>query len=429
MADAALVDAVVDARRRTLELLKDLSDEQLMGPRLPIVNPLRWEVGHVGWFQEHWVLRHALERTPSRADGDALYDSSAVPHDTRWELPLPSRAETLAYLDGIQARVREALAGGALEGEREYFVRLAVAHEDMHAEAFTYTRQTLGYTAPPPGAPGGRPPDAGPLSGDAHVPGGRFRLGAEPGTLPFLHDNEKWAHEVEVRPFAIARAAVSQGDFAAFVSAGGYRTRRFWSDEGWRWREAAGAAHPVYWRPAGRGFERRDYDRWVPLEPHRAVIHVNAFEAEAYCRFAGRRLPTELEWEVAAAGEPDGRGGLAPHKRRYPWGDTPPTPERANLDARALGCADVGALPAGDSAFGCRQMIGNVWEWTASDFLPYPGFSADPYRDYSLPWFGTHRVLRGGCWVTRARLIRNVWRNFYTPDRRDVLAGFRTCAR
>jgi iron(II)-dependent oxidoreductase len=150
------------------------------------------------------------------------------------------------------------------------------------------------------------------------------------------------------------------------------------------------------------------------------VIHVNWYEADAYCRWAGRRLPTEAEWEAAAAG-PD-------PKRRFPWGDEPPDPTRANLDGTALGCCDVAACPAGDSGFGCRQMFGNVWEWTASDFGPYPGFVPDPYKEYSQPWFGTHKVLRGGAWPTRARLLRTTWRNFYTPDRRDVWAGFRTCA-
>jgi iron(II)-dependent oxidoreductase len=159
------------------------------------------------------------------------------------------------------------------------------------------------------------------------------------------------------------------------------------------------------------------------------VLHVNWFEAEAYCRWAGRRLPTEAEWEAAAACQsgPDGKS-LADFKRRYPWGDQFPTPDRANLDWRRMGCVDVDALPAGDSAWGCRQMIGNTWEWTASDFGPYPGFEPGPYKEYSEPWFGDHKVLRGGCWVTRSGLIRNTYRNFYTPDRRDVWAGFRTCA-
>ena len=166
-----------------------------------------------------------------------------------------------------------------------------------------------------------------------------------------------------------------------------------------------------------------------PLEPHLPVIHVNYYEAEAYCRWAGRRLPTEAEWETAAAVEPNSAGnGLSSRKRRFPWGDEPPTPEHANLDWNAMGCVDVGACPKSDSAFGCRQMIGNVWEWTCTPFRPYPGFEIDPYKEYSEPWFETRNVLRGGCWTTRSRLLRNTWRNFYTPDRRDVLAGFRTCA-
>jgi iron(II)-dependent oxidoreductase len=172
------------------------------------------------------------------------------------------------------------------------------------------------------------------------------------------------------------------------------------------------------------------FDRWVALEPHRPVLHVCAHEAEAYCHWAGRRLPTEAEWEMAAAGKPEAPGaGPAPlrHKRTYPWGQQPPGREHANLDLEVGDTVDVGALPDGDSAFGCRQMLGNVWEWTASTFLPYPGFSIDPYEEYSAPWFGDHRVLRGGCFVTRARLLRTTWRNFYTPDRRDVWAGFRTC--
>ena len=421
---------VSDARQRTLALVADLSDEQLFGPRLPIVNPLHWEIGHVAWFQEKWVLRDALGRKPIRSDGDSLYDSSAIPHDTRWDLPLPSREQTLLYLLEVRERILDRLRTEQASDELWYFVLLAIFHEDMHDEAFTYTRQTLGYPAPRFSGPPDRPASAGggPLPGDARIPGGTFLLGATPDG-PFVFDNEKWAHPVEVRPFAIARAATSQVEFAAFVEAGGYRLPELWSEGGWRWRASVGAQHPLYWRRAAAGgWLRRHFDEWVPLEPHRALLHVNWYEAEAWCRWAGRRLPTEIEWEVAASAEPDSTGGLSRRKRRFPWGDEHPGPGRANLDWRAMGCLDVGALPAGDSAFGCRQMIGNVWEWTGSDFLPYPGFVRDPYQEYSEPWFGTHKVLRGGCWATRSRLLRNTWRNFYRPDRRDVWAGFRTCA-
>jgi iron(II)-dependent oxidoreductase len=413
---------VRDARRRTLELIADLDDEQLLGPQQSTVNPLLWEVGHVAWFFEKWVLRHANRRAPLCPDVDALYDSAAVAHDTRWELPLPAREQTLRYLARIEEQVLERLTRQPRPNE-VYFVQLCVFHEDMHAEAFTYTRQTLGYPGPRLSdcAASGAGGDS-PWCGDVPVAGGTFFLGAEPNE-PFVFDNEKWAHPVVLKPFAIARSPVTQSEFAAFVEDGGYRRRELWSPAGWAWRERAAAQQPVYWRREAGGWWRRDFDRWVRLEAHRPVIHVNWHEAEAYCRWAGRRLPLEAEWE-AAASWPAGGG----RKRRYPWGDERPTPEKANLEHRALGCVGVAALGAGESPSGCRQMIGNVWEWTADTFGPYPGFLPDPYKEYSAPWFGDHQVLRGGCWATRGRLLRNTWRNFYRPDRRDVFAGFRTCA-
>ncbi len=416
-----------DARRRTLDLAASLAPDELLGPRLAIVNPPLWELGHVAWFQERWVLRHGAGAAPLRPDGDALYDSIAIPHDTRWALPLPSLADTVRYLGDVEERVLELVAGGRAQAS---LLRLAVFHEDMHFEAMAFTRQTLAYRPPRLTAAGdadAAPAGGGDLPGDAAVPGGTLLLGASRDE-PFAFDNEQWAHPVDLAPFAISRAPVTQSRFAEFVGDGGYARRELWSDDGWRWREAAGAGAPVYWRRRGGGWERREFDRWVPLEPHRPVVNVCWFEAEAFCRWAGRRLPTEAEWEAAAACEPGPGGRLSPRKRRFPWGDAPPTPERAHLDARALHAVDVGALAAGDSAFGCRQMTGNVWEWTASPFVPYPGFEPGVYREYSLPWFGTHRVLRGGSFATPGRLLRNTWRNFYTPDRRDLWAGFRTCA-
>jgi iron(II)-dependent oxidoreductase len=419
-----LADWVCDARRRTVELVADLSDEQMLGPSLAIVNPPLWEIGHVAWFQEKWVLRHAAGEKPLRPDSDELYDSAAIAHDTRWDLRLPDRRATMHYLNDVRDRVVERLERGKFDAQQQYFVLLSVFHEDMHTEAFTYTRQTHSYPPPHLSVPRREEPAAGPLPGDVELPGGTFRLGATPEEK-FIFDNEKWAHPVEVAPFRMARAAVTQAEFAVLVDDGGYRQPRFWSDDGWRWREQAGAEHPVYWkRDIGGRWLRRDFDRWVSLEPHRPVLHVNWHEAQAYCRWADRRLPTEAEWEMAAATDrADQR-----RKRRFPWGDELPTAERANLDWQALGCVDVAAHASGDSAHGCRQMLGNVWEWTASDFMPYPDFVADPYKEYSEPWFGTHKVLRGGCWATRARLLRNTWRNFYTPERRDIWAGFRTCA-
>jgi len=417
-----------DARERTLCLIQGLSGDQMMGPRLDIVNPLRWEIGHTAYFYEYWILRHHLGEPPVISDVDALYDSIHIAHDDRWDLPLPELADTLAYMQEVQTRVCRHLEQGAADPMRDYLAQYAVFHEDMHTEAFTYTRQTLGY--PTPAIPTDRAPDleADELRGDVAIPGGTFMLGAGPRD-GFVFDNEKWGHERQLAPFNIARTAVTQAEFAAFVDAGGYADRGFWSDEAWDWRKGRGLEHPVYWRRSGDAWQRRRFDRWLPLEPQAAMIHVSWHEAQAYCRWAGRRLPSELEWEVAAAGEPsaDGRG-LSKVKRRYPWGDVPPTPDLANLDGHALGTIDVGALAAGDSAFGCRQMIGNSWEWTDTQFGPYPGFEPDMYADYSQPLFGNTRVLRGGGWATRGRMIRNTWRTYYGAERNDVFAGFRTCA-
>lgn len=247
-------------------------------------------------------------------------------------------------------------------------------------------------------------------------------LGALPGG-DFVFDNEKSAHRVALRPFEIALAAVSNGEFSGFVDDGGYRRRELWCAEGWQWRESNGATAPVYWTQEGGQWLQRTYDKVEPLAPHAAVMHVNWYEADAWCRWAGRRLPTEAEWEAAAATAPRDA-----NKRKYPWGDQMPDATRANLHGVNGAVAPVSAHAAGDSAWGCRQMVGNVWEWTADWFNPYPGFERDPYKEYSEPWFGNHKALRGGCFATSAVLLRNTWRNFYMPDRRDVFAGFRTCA-
>jgi iron(II)-dependent oxidoreductase len=425
---ATLIDQIEDARARTLALIEGLDAGQLMGPKLSIVNPLRWEIGHAAYFYELWVLRHHFGEEPGRPDADRLYDSISIAHDDRWDLPLPRLPDTLAYMQAVLERVRARLASGSADRRRDYLAQYALYHEDMHTEAFTYTRQTLAYPAPSIGAAIAPAVPADRAAGDAALPGGEFLLGARPED-GFCFDNEKWAHPMEVAPFRIARAAVSNAEFAAFVDDGGYRRPELWGAEGWAWREGSGLAHPIYWRPGPDGWELRRFDRWGPLPPTSAVIHVNWYEARAYCQWAGRRLPSELEWEAAAAGEPNADGSaLAAVKRRYPWGDAPPDLERANLDGHALGTIDVAALPGGDSAFGCRQMLGNCWEWTDTTFGPYPGFTPDMYQDYSQPLFGSTRVLRGGAWATRGRMIRNTWRNYYGPERNDVLAGFRTCA-
>lgn len=447
-------------RARTLALVGDLDDRQMIGPRLAIVNPPLWEIGHIAWFTEFWVLRHLKGQKTLLSKGDELYNSTDVAHDTRWELLLPSRERTLAYMSEVMERAVEQIEGRReLSAEELYFYLLAVFHEGMHAEALAYTRQTLAYAAPLiAGQAAVRKAVESPCAGEVEIPGGRFLIGAT-ADFPFVFDNEKWAHVVEVKPFRISKTAVTNGEFLAFVEDGGYRNSRFWSEAGWAWLQSGGAPqleqsfaqffkremkesraadehgrkleHPVYWRRGATGhWHRRNYDRDVPLEEDFPVVHVSWYEAEAFCNWAGRRLPTEAEWEVAASAEPaDGGRGLGASRRHFPWGQSAAETARANLDWRNTGVVPVSDYGGGDSAFGCRQMIGNVWEWTADTFLPYPGFSADPYKEYSQPWFGSHKVLRGGCWATSSLLIRNTWRNFYTPDRRDVWAGFRTCAK
>jgi gamma-glutamyl hercynylcysteine S-oxide synthase len=424
MMDTALLAAELRASRTHLtRITADLDGDQLFGPKLAIVNPPLWELGHVAWFQEFWCLRNsarAMPLEPLIAGADALYDSAKVAHDTRWDLPLPDLKSTRSYQAEVLQRVIRRLEGEPQNPDLQYFVKLAIFHEDMHTEAFHYTRQTLGYTDPL-GAPD-KPvtTDAPNKNEDVRLPGGLFWLGAPPGG-DFVFDNEKWAHEVEISPFSIARTAVSNAEFAAFVGDGGYARREWWSEDGWQWRLSQDLQAPKYWIRQDGAWAQRRFDRVVALRPDEPVIHVSWHEAQAYCRYANRRLPTEAEWEYAASLDPRAR-----EKRHYPWGNNFPSREHAHLES--AGITDVQDYPEGDSPSGCRQLMGNVWEWTATTFEPYPGFIIDPYKEYSEPWFGTHKVLRGGSFATSRRLIRNTWRNFYTPDRNDVFAGFRTCA-
>src|SRR5438132_2805902 len=297
--NAELIEALRETRARTLDLVADLTDDQLLGPRLSIVNPLRWEIGHLAWFQEFWMLRHLGGQPPILAHGDSLYDSARVDHDTRWDLPLLTREGTLGYMARTLDRVIEQTerSGGRLRAadgyDESYFLQLVLLHEQMHDEAITYTRQTLAYL--PPRFPVSEIPSravaeanclsqadgSGDAEGDASIPGGRFMLGSGPGE-GFVFDNEQRAHEIEVAPFAISKTTVTNEEFLGFVEAGGYRKHNLWTDEGWRWRESARAEHPVYWKHEASGaWLRRNFDQWVSLEDRLPVIHVNWHEAEA----------------------------------------------------------------------------------------------------------------------------------------------------
>ncbi len=417
-----LIEDLKEARQRTLALIAGLDDQQLMGPRLATINPLRWEIGHVAYFHELWCLRHKHSRAPILKTADSLYDSININHEDRWDLPLQSVQDTLAYMQAVQDQQIECLQAepeDADNTEAEYLYRYALFHEDMHTEAFTYTRQTLEYPTPSfiPQLPA--TPAIEPLQGDTSIPACEYSLGARPED-GFCFDNEKWAHPVHIEAFHISRTAVSNAEYLAFVEANGYQKREFWNDDGWQWRQQRQLDAPLYWRNhPQQGWQHRQFEQWHTLPLSSAIIHVSWHEAQAYCRWAGRRLPTEAEWELAASG---------PNKQTFPWGETAPTPQLVNMDGNHLGCIDVSALAQSDSPYGCRQMIGNSWEWTSSKFLPYPGFVADMYQDYSQPLFGQTYVLRGGAWASRSRMLRNTWRTYYGADRNDVFGGFRTCA-
>jgi ergothioneine biosynthesis protein EgtB len=302
---------------------------------------------------------------------DRWFDSSRVAHADRWTLDLPPLDEIRDYARAVHDGVLAKLAGA--DGDL-YAFRLALFHEDMHGEALTYMRQTLDYAAPWPL----RMPKLRVAAGDVEIAEDAFALGS-PRDQGFVFDNEKWEHRSRLERYRIARHCVSNAEFVDFVEAGGYREPRWWTDEGLGWLRETRIDHPQRWRRGRDGFEQRWFGSWQPLAPDAPVCHVNAYEAEAYCRFAGRRLPTEAEWECAAVQD------------AIDW-------------------------------------AGSVWEWTADTFSPYPGFSPDRYRDYSQPWFGTHRSLRGGSLATKPRLAHPRYRNFYLPHRNDVFAGFRTCS-
>ena len=424
MPDTDLSAWIEDARTRTFDLISDLSDEHLMGPQLDTVNPLLWEIGHVAWFFEKWVVQEAGGKAAILENSDALYDSIAIAHDTRWDLPLPDRQGTYDYINRVLDAAQE-ISGGDPTPEVVYHTKYCVFHADMHTEAFTYTRQTLGLPFPETAHRRVAPPRRAPVDGDINIAGGEYLLGADRETV-FAFDNEKWSHPIKLKPFQIAKVPVTQGEYAAFCDEGGYDEQKWWSDEGWAWKTENKIKGPLYWKKQRKKWKRQTFGEWIELEPDHPVIHVNWHEANAWCEWADRRLPTEAEWEAAASAS-DSTDLSAP-RHTYPWGNLA-APDAAHTDWACGGTSDVGAYLDGESAAGCRQMIGNVWEWTSSVFLPYPGFEIDPYKEYSEPWFKTRKVLRGGSWATRNRLLWNTWRNYFTPDRRDIFAGFRTCAK
>ena len=421
-----LADALDGARRRSLGLLDPLSDEDQLAQHSPLMSPLVWDLAHVGHYEELWLLRAVARTQPIDPAHDDIYDAFRHARRERARLAILGPAEARRHIATVRGRVLDVLEKVELDPAvpllNDGFVYGMVAqHEQQHDETMLATLQLMASpyphvtTEPPPG----RPLPAG----EVFVPGGPFMMGTDRD--PYAYDNEGPAHLVDVGPFFIDTVPVSNRRYLAFVEAGGYDDARFWSEAGWAHRCAEALAAPQFWSRAGDGsWSVRRYGREIDLPLDEPVQHVCWYEADAYARFAGRRLPTEAEWEKAAAGAsvPGGWGVSPRQRRREP-------PRTANLGQRHFGPAPVGAYPDGASRYGAEQMIGDVWEWTASDFTAYPGFVSFPYKEYSEVFFGSdYKVLRGGSWATSPLVARVTFRNWDFPVRRQIFAGFR-CAR
>jgi gamma-glutamyl hercynylcysteine S-oxide synthase len=423
------VAAELTRTRARSELLTAVDEDDLVRQHSPLMSPLVWDLAHVGNQEELWLVRDVGGREPVRADIDHLYDAFRNARRNRPALPLLGPADTRGYVGTVRQKVLDVLAGTSFDGGRRltddaFAFGMIVQHEQQHDETMLATHQLrIGdpvlHAPPPPRVPA----DAAMLPAEVVIPAGPFTMGTS--TEPWALDNERPAHAVHVDAFAIDTVPVSNGAFLEFIEAGGYHEPRWWTEDGWRHRVREDLSAPQDWRrdPGGRWWRTR-FGVVEPVPPQEPVCHVCHHEAEAYARWAGRRLPTEAEWEKAARFDP-----ATGRSRRYPWGDEDPTPERANLGQRHLQPAPVGSYPAGASPLGVRQLIGDVWEWTSSDFAGYPGFTAFPYREYSQVFFGRdYKVLRGGSFGTDAAACRGTFRNWDYPIRRQIFAGFR-CAR
>lgn len=389
---AALAGALAEQRARTLALFDALRrrlGERCEVPYLDVVNPPRWELGHQAWFEEFWLARNserwrgaaARPEAPRGASllprSDALYDSSAVAHVRRWQLDLPDARRTLAYAAQVRQRTEVLLAGARDDDAALYFFRLVLAHEAMHHEAGAMIAQTLALPVAD-ALPAAAPAPLGP-AGEIDVAAAQLEVGHDSGGFSF--DNELGEHAVELAAFRIDRTPRAWRDVLAFVDAGGYDEPRLWSDEGWAWRRRTlpdAAPRGLVRSDDGGAWQRECFGRRVAIDPDAPALHLSAHEAQAWCRWAGRRLPTEHEWVVAA------------RDPRFEWGQ--------------------------------------VWEWTASPFAPFPGFVPHPYRDYSQPWFDGRPVLKGGSFASAPFMKKPRYRNFFLPGRNDVFAGFRSCA-
>ncbi len=427
----AIAGQMEEARSRTFLLVAPLSDEELRLQHDPLMSPILWDLGHIAHFEELWLTQN-LDGPIEFVEMPGLYNPFEHPRSARGALALPGLADCRVIMDQIRGRVLGRLASTSFDPDHPllhdgFVYNMVLQHEYQHNETML---QTLQLKQGRPYAPLARLAPPAPVADASRhgqgemvlFPGGRVEIGTDDRSAAY--DNERPRHGVEVPPFWIDVYPVTNRDFLLFIAAGGYQTEAYWSEAGWRWRAETGAIAPKYWTGSDGEWITRTMDRNGPVDPDHPVSHVSYHEAEAFARFAGKRLPTEIEWEAAASWDP-----VARVRRTYPWGETPPDRVLANVDQLSFGTARVGAYPLNVSPIGCRGMIGDVWEWTSSDFGPWPGFQSFPYKEYSEVFFGTdYKVLRGGSWATRPGAVRNTFRNWDYPIRRQIFSGFR-CAR
>jgi iron(II)-dependent oxidoreductase len=421
-----IVAELTAARDRSFGLtVEALEAPELTSQVSPLMSPLVWDLAHIGNYEEQWLLRAAAGAEAIRPDIDDIYDAFEHPRAERPSLPLLSPAESRAYVTTVRQRVLDSLEKVPLVGsltENGFVYHMVIQHEHQHDETMLATHQLR------KGAPALLdPPGADSVIGDTStaevlVPGGPFLMGTSDD--PWAYDNERPGHTVDVASFHIDTTPVGNAAYAAFIEAGGYQDPRWWHPKGWDWKSASGKEAPGFWHREGGQWLRRRLGRVEPVPMDEPVQHVCWYEADAYARWAGKRLPTEAEWEKAGSWDP-----VAERKRRLPWGDSGEAGDHANLGQRRLHPAPLGSYPGGASAYGVRQLIGDVWEWTSSDFTAYPGFRAFPYKEYSEVFFGgDYKILKGGSWATHPLSGRATFRNWDHPIRRQIFSGFR-CAR
>jgi gamma-glutamyl hercynylcysteine S-oxide synthase len=420
-----------EARARTLLLVEPLSDDDLHRQHDPLMSPIIWDLGHIAHFEELWLVRN-LEGPVEFGEMPGIYNPFEHPRRVRGELQLPSLDECRALMGAIRQRVLDRLSVIELDDANPllrdgYVYSMVLQHEYQHNETILQTlqlKQGTPYRAPRAYAFPDERRDAARANRGAMVrfPGGRARIGTDDRSVAY--DNERPAHDIELRPFSIDVFPVTNGDYLDFIRDGGYSRRELWSDTGWNWLMTANVDAPKYWMRDGDEWCVREMDNVSTVPRDHPVCHVSYHEAEAFARFAGKRLPTEQEWEVAASwNETSGRAQV------FAWGDHAASPLRANIDQLSFGTAPIGANESNWSPLGCYGMLGDVWEWTSSDFVPYPGYHTFPYPEYSEVFFGSeYKVLRGASWATRSGVARNTFRNWDYPIRRQIFAGFR-CVR